>query len=60
MVKYLIGKDYSDLCGQCQKAINDAHDLLVMGFVSEEYLTDNEGPCMIAYDKGWLNCRECD
>ena len=59
-MKYLTGKDYSESCKMCQDAINDAHDLIVMGFVSEEYIEDPEGPSMLAYDKGWTCIDECE
>tara|TARA_A100001201_G_scaffold31034_1_gene33560 strand:+ start:316 stop:564 length:249 start_codon:yes stop_codon:yes gene_type:complete len=54
-MKYLTGKDYPHLCDNCQKAIDSAHDLIVDGFVSEQYVDDDEGPCMLAYDRKWLN-----
>ena len=59
-MKYLTGKDYSDSCVKCQKAIDDAHGLIVMGFVSIDYIQDNEGPSMLAYDKGWLCWDDCE
>jgi hypothetical protein len=55
-MKYLTGKDYTWLCENCQKAIDDAHSLIIDGLVGEEYVVDNEGPCMLAYDKKWLRC----
>ena len=54
-MNYLTGKDYPHLCDNCQKAIDDAYDLIVDGYVSEEYVDDDEGPCMLAYDKRWLS-----
>ena len=36
----------------CQKVIDQAHMLIVDGFTSDIYVDDNEGPCMLAYDKG--------
>ena len=51
---YLTGKDYTWLCDNCQKAIDQAHMLIVDGFASDIYADDNEGPCMLAYDKGLL------
>tara|TARA_Y100000310_G_C19968961_1_gene484604 strand:- start:137 stop:325 length:189 start_codon:yes stop_codon:yes gene_type:complete len=60
MVKYLTGSDYTQSCDNCKKSIDDAHDLIVMGFVSEDYIIDNEGPSMLAYDKGWLCDDDCE
>tara|TARA_R100000315_G_C5118075_1_gene67480 strand:+ start:86 stop:259 length:174 start_codon:yes stop_codon:yes gene_type:complete len=57
-MKYLTGKDYPWLCENCQKAIDDAHSLIIDSLVGEEYVVDNEGPCMLAYDKKWLRCCE--
>jgi hypothetical protein len=57
-MKYLTGKDYEGICDNCKKAIDDAYTLIIDGFVSEEYIDDNEGASMLAYDKGWL-CEEC-
>tara|TARA_Y100001937_G_scaffold94395_1_gene128027 strand:+ start:317 stop:499 length:183 start_codon:yes stop_codon:yes gene_type:complete len=54
-MQYLTSKDYPNLCDRCKKAIDDAHELIVMNFVSEEYIDDDEGPSMLAYDKGWLS-----
>ena len=54
-MKYLTGKDYPHLCDNCQKAIDNAHDLIVDGFASEQYVDDDEGPCMLAYDRKWFN-----
>ncbi len=51
-MEYLTGKDYTSLCDNCQKVIDQAHALIVDGLVSEQYVDDNEGPCMLAYDKG--------
>lgn len=59
-MKYLTGKDYDECCKMCQSAIDDAHDLIVMGFVSEEYIEDPEGPSMLAYDKGWTCIGDCE
>jgi hypothetical protein len=59
-MKYLTGKDYSECCKMCRGAIDDAHDLIVMGFVSEEYIEDPEGPSMLAYDKGWTCIDDCE
>ena len=50
-MKYLTGKDYDWLCSKCQIAIDRAYDLIKMGMVSDDYADDNEGPCMLAYDK---------
>ena len=58
-MKYLTGKDYSDLCNSCKRSIDDAHELIVMGFVSEEYIEDPEGPSMLAYDKRWTCVDDC-
>jgi len=57
-MKYLTGKDYEGICDICRKAIDDAHGLIIDGFVSEEYIDDNEGPSMLAYDKRWF-CKGC-
>ena len=51
-MNYLTGKDYTWLCDNCQKVIDQAHMLIVDGFASDIYVDDNEGPCMLAYDKG--------
>ena len=51
-MKYLTGKDYTWLCDDCQKAIDLAHMLIVDGLVSDQYADDNEGPSMLAYDRG--------
>ena len=59
-VEYLTGKDYGWLCSKCQSAIDDAHTVIVDGFASEQYVDDNEVPCMLAYDKGWLRGCECE
>tara|TARA_R100001530_G_C4304407_1_gene151329 strand:+ start:500 stop:694 length:195 start_codon:yes stop_codon:yes gene_type:complete len=58
-MKYLTGKDYSDSCNNCKRAIDDAHELIVMGFVSEDYIEDPEGPSMLAYDKRWTCVDDC-
>ena len=50
----LTGKNYTWLCSKCQKAIDNAHALIVEGFANDQYADDNEGPCMLAYDNGWL------
>ena len=39
-MKYYIGKDYPKACDTCKKAINDAHELIVMGLVGEKYADD--------------------
>ena len=54
-MKYYTGKDYPKACDRCKKAIDDAHELIVMGLVGEEYADDIEGPSMLAYDKRWLS-----
>ena len=54
-MKYYTGEDYPNACDKCKKAIDDAHELIVMGFASEEYVDDIEGPSMLAYDKRWLS-----
>ena len=51
-MKYLTGKDYTWLCDNCQKVIDQAHMLIVDGFTNDIYVDDNEGPSMLAYDKG--------
>tara|TARA_R100000808_G_scaffold940_2_gene4529 strand:+ start:721 stop:900 length:180 start_codon:yes stop_codon:yes gene_type:complete len=58
-MKYLTGKDYPDLCFNCQKAVDMGMHLISMGF-ADDYIEDNEGPSMIAYDKGWLCNDACD
>tara|TARA_R100000734_G_scaffold5213_2_gene4541 strand:+ start:243 stop:545 length:303 start_codon:yes stop_codon:yes gene_type:complete len=50
--EYLTGKDYDWLCSKCQMVIDQAYDLITSGFASEQYVDDNEGPCMLAYDQG--------
>jgi len=54
-MKYYTGKDYPESCDKCKRAIDDAHGLIVNGFVDESYVDDIEGPCNLAYDKRWLN-----
>lgn len=54
-MEYLTGTDYSGMCSICQTAIDDAYELIINGFANEEYADDNEGPCMLAYDRGWLS-----
>ena len=51
-MKYLTGKDYTWLCDNCQTVIDQAHMLIVDGFTNDIYVDDNEGPSMLAYDKG--------
>jgi hypothetical protein len=50
-MKYLTGKDYAWLCDNCQKAIDLAYTMIVDGLVNDQYADDNEGPCMLAYDR---------
>ena len=57
-MKYLTSEDYGDMCEFCKKAIDDAHMLIIEGLVEEEYIIDNEGPCMLAYDQNWF-CKGC-
>ena len=57
--KYLTGIDYDECCANCRKAIDDAHDLIVMGLADESYVEDPEGPSMLAYDKNWLCHGDC-
>ena len=57
-MRYLTGKDYEGICNTCKRAIDDAHTLIIEGLVSEEYIDDNEGPYMLAYDKRWF-CEGC-
>jgi len=59
-VKYLTGKDYPHLCSNCQSAVDNAHTLIVDGFASEQYVVDDEGPNMLAYDRGWFGECECE
>jgi hypothetical protein len=61
-MKYLTSDDYPKACDRCKHAIDMAHQLIVDGLVSDEYSDDNEGPCMLAYDRGWLSddSRCCD
>ena len=54
-MKYYTGEDYPNACDTCKKAIDNAHQLIVMGFVGDEYADDIEGPCLLAYDKRWLS-----
>ena len=58
-MKYLTSKDYPELCASCKRSIDDAHGLIVMGFVDESYIDDPEGPSMLAYDKRWLCDDDC-
>lgn len=57
-MKYLTSEDYGDMCEFCKKAIDDAHMLIIEGLVEEEYIIDNEGPSMLAYDQNWF-CEGC-
>lgn len=57
-MRYFRGEDYEGICDNCKRAIDDAWELIIDGYVSEEYINDNEGPSMLAYDKGWF-CKEC-
>ena len=57
-MKYLTSEDYGDLCEFCKKAIDDAHMLIIEGLVEEQYIIDNEGPSMLAYDQNWF-CNRC-
>ncbi len=66
-MKYLTGEDYKYLCDDCKGAINTALVAVVEGEAISpygvSYLTDQEGPLMLAGDKGWLcglGGRECD
>lgn len=59
-MKYLTSKDYPSSCDNCKRSIDDAHELIVMGAVSEEYVIDPEGPSMLAYDKRWLCDDDCE
>jgi hypothetical protein len=34
--------------------------LIIDGFVGEEYIDDNEGPSMLAYDKKWFCQPHCE
>lgn len=54
-MKYLTSDDYPNSCNSCKHAIDMAYQLIVDGLVSDEYSDDNEGPCMLAYDRGWLS-----
>jgi len=57
-VEYLTGIHYDECCANCRKAIDNAHDLIVMGF-ADDYVDDPEGPSMLAYDKRWLCHGDC-
>ena len=59
-VKYQTGENYPHLCSKCQSAIDHAHTLIVDGFASEQYVDDDEGPCNLAYDRGWFRGCECE
>ena len=54
-MKYLTGDNYPDFCESCKRAIDTAHQIIVDGLVNDKYSDDNEGPCMLAYDRGWLS-----
>ena len=58
-MKYLIGKDYPDLCQKCQDAIDSGYEMIITLCTSEEYIEDSEGPSMFAYDRGWLCDWDC-
>lgn len=49
-MEYLRGKDYPNMCGKCQRAIDLAHNTICIIGVDDEYANDPEGPCMYAYD----------
>ncbi len=57
-MKYLTSEDYGDLCEICKKAIDAAHMLIIDGLAECEYIEDNEGPSMLAYDQNWF-CEGC-
>ncbi len=60
-IEILVGKDYPEMCKECQAEIDRAATILGFGpdvadtggpvGVSVE---DPEGPCMYAYDMGWF------
>ena len=54
-MKYLTSDDYPSSCNSCKRAIDTAYQLIVDGLVGDEYSDDNEGHCMLAYDRGWLS-----
>jgi hypothetical protein len=60
MVKYLTGVDYTTSCNNCKRAIDDAHGLIELGIVREDYIIDPEGPSMLAYDRRWLCDDVCE
>ena len=49
-MQFLVGKDYPELCATCRGAIDSAAMLLEEGPDTD----DEEAPCMLAYDMGWL------
>ena len=49
-MNYLTGKDYTWLCDNCQKVIDQAHMLIVDALTSAKNSADNEGPCTLAFD----------
>ena len=59
-MKYLTGKDYPESCEMCQRAIDNAFELITLGLVGEDYIEDPEGPSMLAYDKRWTCIDDCD
>lgn len=61
-MKYLEGKSYDNLCGECQAVVD-----IVVGMMPElddRYADDNEGPLMYACDHrmlcGGRYCKEND
>jgi len=54
-MKYFTSNDYPNSCDRCKHAIDMAYQLIVDGLVSDEYSDDEEGPSMLAYDRGWLS-----
>ena len=44
----------------CQRAIDNAFELITLGLVGEDYIDDPEGPSMLAYDKRWTCIDDCE
>lgn len=54
--------DYPHLCPTCQASVLACAQVIGEGMASDEYVSDEEGPIMLAYDQAMLcsaSGREC-
>jgi len=49
-MKYLIGKDYPNICGACQHQVDLAVEMCQDSLAEDEYESDEEGPINIVFD----------